>query len=278
VLKHFAALAMCLLARTMVAGQTRTTPTEVNAARFNGTGLGAETNATFAIGLSRDGGSTFEDSARLTDTVTIRGIIRPEPGQLGQRADLFVVDRVNGNFTMRNLDGLFENWTTGRIADLVPYKENQTLTDSIDVDIFTGLLGTSGEHKLFIGYMADDGVLRYTPFPHIIQITEQSAIDQARELFNSTISPNVVQVNCIQCHVQGGIAAGAQHVFVPTTNANHLSVNFSQFQGLLNARGRTFILEMTRGLRGHLGGTVLTSSMQEYKNLDTFLQLLEQAK
>ena len=277
-LKQLARVIICFLVCTGVQAQTRTSPTEVAGGRFDGPGSIGDSNATFAIGLSRDGGTTFEDSARLTDSVSIVGIIRPEAAQIGQIADLFIVDRVNGTFTMRNSSGVYENWTTGQIADLVPFLPNQTLAGSMQVDIFTGQLGASGEHKLFLGYKATDGVLRFTPFPHIVNITEQSAIDQARELFDTNISPNLVQGVCIQCHVAGGQAAGlAQNIFVSTFNSNHLSLNFGIFQSLLNSRGRNFILQKTRGLQGHIGGAVLTTAMQEYKDLDTFLQLLEQS-
>ena len=179
---------------------------------------------------------------------------------------------------MRNTSGLYENWTTGRIADLAPYRENQILTEKMEIEIYTGQLGTSGEHKIFLGYLADDGILRYTPVPHRLEITEQSAVDQARDLFNSTVSADVVQGICIQCHISGWQADGlAIHTFVSASNASHLATNFSQFRNLLQVRGRSYILDKTRGAQGHIGGAVLLPSMQEYKDLDTFLQLLEQA-
>jgi len=272
---HLLAFAACVCLSLSSQAQT-IAPTEVRGAIFDRTALGADTNATFAIGLTRDNGSTFDTTARLSDTVRITGTIRPETALVGQTADIFLVDRVNGAFTMRNQDGNYVSWNTGAIRDLVPFRDNATLGASMEVDFYNGTLGASGEHKLFLGYMPADGQLRYTPVPHKITVTEQSARDQAQELFASKVSANVVQSRCILCHVSGGSAAGSLHIFVRTSNANHLTINFSQFETLVNQRGRSYVLSNVTGGQGHGGGVQLTTGMQEYKDLDTMLQLLEQ--
>jgi hypothetical protein len=72
-------LSLAFLDIAPLLAQSVNAPTEVTGARFNGTGFGAASNAGFAVGLSRDGGTSFENSARITDSVSIVGIIRPEP-------------------------------------------------------------------------------------------------------------------------------------------------------------------------------------------------------
>jgi hypothetical protein len=263
---------------SLASAQTTTSPRELVGVRHDGPGRVIDSNATFTIGLTRDGGTTYLDSARTTEDVEIRGVIRPEAAHVGQSADVFVVDRINlTSFKMRTQDGVFVDWN-GSISALIPYRENVMLTDNLAVDVFTGRLGTSGDHRLFLGYIPTDGVLRYTPTAHRITITEQTVLEQANALFSSTISPNIVQTpaGCISCHVNGGVADGLSlQIFVTSSNSSHLSLNFSQFQSLVNQRGRQLILSKVTGGEGHAGGVVLSASSQEYKDLEQFLLLLE---
>lgn len=130
--------------------------------------LGA-TGAVFRLGLSRDGGASYTNTAGAADAVTIRGDILPAPAHLGQRADVFIVDRINGKFTMKDVDGNFVSWN-GRVPDLVPAQEDVVLSAETRVEVFSGPLGIGGDHRLFIGYMVD-GELHYTPYPHVVSIS-----------------------------------------------------------------------------------------------------------
>jgi hypothetical protein len=257
-------------------GQT-TARKELAGGRHAGPGAVTESNATYAIGLSLDGGATFVETARLADTISITGIIRPEPEHVGQTADIFIVDRINiANFEMRTQDGVYVPWN-GNVASLIPWRENQVLTNEFPVEIFTGTLGVAGDHRLFLGYLPADGILRYTPTAHRIDITTQSAREQAEEFFPEAISTNIVQAACIACHVSGGAAQGlALHTFVRVSNANHLTVNFNQFENLVMQRGRQHVLSKVLGGLAHGGGQQLVQNSQEYRDLDSFLTLLEQ--
>ena len=251
---------------------------ELAGVRHAGPGAADDSNATFAIGMSLDGNATFVTSARVSDAVSITGLLRPEPIHVGQTADIFVVDRFNiTTFSMRLPDGSYVPWN-GNVAALVPYREDQMLTSEVLVELYSGMLGNAGDHRMFVGYLPADGILRYNLIGHRVDITAQSAREQAVEFFPDRISTNIVQVpsSCIFCHVSGGIAAGrALHTFVPTNDPDHLSRNFAQFENLVNARGRQYVLGKVVGT-GHEGGAVLSINSQEYRDLDTFLQLLEQ--
>lgn len=266
---------LCLLAMlgSNAFSQTSPTPKDLAGVRHLGPGQIGDTNATFAIGLSTDDGVTFVSTAQSTQSHKVIGVVRAEAGHIGTKADIFFVDRVNGVFMMRNAAGAFVPWN-GRVAELVPFVDDATLTSNHTVD-FTGPL-VAGEHRLFIGYQPADGVLRYTNIANIVTITEKSARDLAMDAFTANISSQIVQSNCIACHVIGGAAQGQSiHTFVPSSNASHLTINFTQFENLLKARGRTFILAKVRGENAHVGGTVLISGSAEYQNLNAFLQLLE---
>jgi hypothetical protein len=161
------------------------------------------------------------------------------------------------------------------------------------VDFLTGKIPLTGTFLLFLGYKGADGVLVYTPVPHQISISAPVVVqpnptpdptpvtptirEQATTAFSANIS-RIVQTNpaCVACHVAGGLASGTALRFVFTTNSNHLALNFTQFENLVKSRGRNYILTRTLGGGGHGGGNQFGSSnSQDYKNLDSFLQLVE---
>ena len=267
-------LLVSLLAGPSVLGQQ-----EIPGVRFvSSSERTADSNAHFTLGLTLDGGQTFTDSARVNDNVRIIGTIRPEAAQIGQSADIFVVDRVNLVFMMKNQDGLFVNWN-GRVPDLVPVQENVTLQEEMEVDVFSGTLGETGDHRFFLGYLAEDGFLRYTPAPIRLDILpeQQDPQQTAFALFESVISPEVVDGICIDCHVSGGQAdtSGAFHIFQEPVAAS-LQTNFDIFDALVARNGVSGILAKVRGENFHGGGLVLSSGTQLYEDFETFLNLLDQ--
>jgi hypothetical protein len=252
-------------------------PNPLSGARFiSNTNRLGDTNASFAIGMTRDAGNTYVTTASLNETVSIVGEIRPEAELIGQQADIFVVERVNGAFTMKRADGTYIPWN-GLVADLTPFKPAATLAGTVNVDIFSGTLGVSGDHRVFLGYRPADGILRYTPFPRQLTVSSGSPTEQARALFDSTISPDLIQSHCMLCHVPGGAAqaGGAYHIFkLPL--ADNLEANFKIFQGLVGFRGVEYILTKVTGGYQHGGGVQLTQSMAEYETLRNFISLLAQ--
>lgn len=158
-------LSVRLVRRGQSFGITSPSPQAIAGATFNGqSDPVANSTSLYAIGMTLNNGSTYTTTAWDQEDVKIVGHINPEPQHLGQRADIFVVDRVNLAFTMKNLSGVWEPWN-GRVPDLVPFREDVMLTNNLAVDIFTGRLGTAGDHRVFIGYAGPDGKLRYTPTP-----------------------------------------------------------------------------------------------------------------
>ena len=250
-------------------------PDPLSGARFiSNTNRLGDTNASFAIGMTRDAGNSYVTTASLNETVSIVGEIRPEAELIGQQADIFVVERVNGVFTMKQADGTYIPWN-GFVADLTPFKPAATLAATVNVDIFSGTLGVSGDHKIFLGYRPADGILRYTPFPLQLTVSSGSPTQEARTLFDATISPDLIQSRCMLCHIPGGAAqaGGAYHIFnLPL--ADNLESNFKIFQGLVGYRGVDYILIKVTGGYQHGGGVQLTQSMAEYEALRTFISLL----
>lgn len=254
-------------------------PKDINGAKnIRGVGTTLDTNVTFTLSMTRDGDTTLIDSARLGDSIVISATMRPEATDVGSPADVIIVDAAtSAGFTMRDQDGNFVTWS-GKVPDLVPYLEGVTLGPELPVEIFAGQLGVTGSHRIFVGFLVGGDTLYFTPQALKFDILETSARDQAIELFNSTISPDIVQARCIACHVDGGVADGqSQHIFVRTSNPDHLSINFTEIENLHSAKGTAYILDKVQGLLDHGGAKVLMSGSTDFNNMAAFLDLLDQA-
>lgn len=246
--------------------------------RHEGPNRVSDSNATFALGTTRDNGATYITSAGVADTVQIRGELRPDPAHIGQLADIYVVDRVleTNAFRMRTQDDVWVPWGV-TVATLVPYREDVPLTAAVQVDMFSGTLGTEGNHRIFLGYAPADGVLRYHTSGLPLSVTQAgSAREQAFNLFTSTVSPNIVAVTCSACHVNGGSAPSVGAYALRTPPASNLQANFDIFRGLVQQRGANFVLSKASGGNEHSGGVQLMPGSSEYQQFGSFLNLLAQ--
>jgi hypothetical protein len=281
-LKPYYALRTCLalFVQTVLFGQTCIAQIDLPA---------NDPAAGFTLGLSLTNGATFQTTALTTDSLKLIGTIKPVPTQLGQDADIYVVAELNGNWFMRNANGDFLPWNS-LVPNLVAFRSKQVLTNNYPVDFLTGSIPIVGTFNLFMGYKASDGVLIFTPQPRQITIAApivtppvNTTREQATAMFATNIS-SIVQTNpgklpCVSCHISRGIAGNTALIFVPSTNSNHLSVNFTAFENLTKQRGRNYILTTVLGGNDHRsgssGGQIFANTDLGYKNLDSFLQLVE---
>src|SRR5688572_9484770 len=134
----------CLGVASMQASAHTSTLQSRTGVRHDGPGRVLDSNTTFSRGMTRDNGTTYTNTAAVTDNVTIRGEIRPEASQIGQTADIFLVCRnlTSGDFRMRTNDGVWVPWNA-TVSTLVPYRERATLTSTVSVDMFSGTLGSA---------------------------------------------------------------------------------------------------------------------------------------
>lgn len=105
-------------------------------------------------------------------------------------------------------------------------------------------------------------------------VTPESAeIQQAREIFGSTVSPSIVQNRCIVCHITGGLSGHTR--FVLTAGNDQVDANFgvlSEFLANINGGG-DLLLDKARGV-SHGGGVQLAGDSIGFQNFDQFLSLL----
>ncbi|HTR01259.1 MAG TPA: hypothetical protein VMH83_14765 [Candidatus Acidoferrum sp.] len=272
------ALMLCLF------GLVATQPALAQLATPNASTAGAN----FSLGLTKDNGTSYVTAATTTDAVKILATIKPLASQLGQGSIYFVA--TTGAVTyMRNVNGGFVPWTFGSVPTLVPWKQT-TLTATTAVDLLEGLdqIPLASTFAIYIGYKGADGALVYTLTPLSITITTpvptKTPLQQAQDYYSANIS-SIVQLSpaCISCHISTGVANITSLILHPTSSSDNVSWNVDQFTNLVKSRGRQYILNTTLGQNDHnqqifpqSGGQLFLTTDQRYKNLDTFLQMLEQ--
>ena len=98
----------------------------------------------------------------------------------------------------------------------------------------------------------------------------------ARQSFNATIYPTIVQGKCVDCHVSGGEADATRLVFVTSAADGHQATNFERMRAFVaGADDRAMlVLDKVRGLADHGGGEQIADGSPEYVDLERFLSLL----
>ena len=107
--------------------------------------------------------------------------------------------------------------------------------------------------------------------PYLIQRVYGSST-----IFQESVSPNVVQTNCINCHVVRGFAQNTRLVFEDSDSSDHRARNRRTFASFLGQHptGVDWILGKVQGRNGHGGGPRLDADSDEFKELERFLTLL----
>jgi hypothetical protein len=273
--------ALLSFAGQAVLAQTTTMETR-QGYRHKGPGAVDPSTSTFAVGITKDNGATYVSTASVSETVQIRGEVKPEPANVGQMGNIYLVDRIVDNngghvsFSMRDKSGVWLPWD-GTVALLVPLIENTTLQASMPLTVFSGTLGTAGNHRIFIGYKGNsDGLLRYHAsggFPlTITSAPTQTASEQAFAKFQASTHAQITQGICTACHVEGGLGQ-AQHVFQVGTSAAIVQANFNVWLGL-KARGKPFLMTLLTSANTTHGGGQVVFGTQAVTELDQFLTLL----
>ncbi len=150
----------------------------------------------------------------------------------------------------------------------------------------------SVEPGVFYMHVTADAVGTYFPLAEMGEFEdadeERTAPDVpdaamvAMVAFQTHISAPIIQAKCVNCHVQGGLSGNTRLVFVPSTNADHLSHNLNAFREFLRRQheegsdGAARVLTKVTGGDGHGGGVQIEAGSADYQNLATFLALLEE--
>ncbi len=124
---------------------------------------------------------------------------------------------------------------------------------------------------LNLNFVNDETFFNFSCYEH----SDNTDETDSATFFSTNISDQVIQGTCINCHVNGGLAAGTDLVYAPSTDADHVTTNYSLLSDYVSADSDNAnqILQKARGV-DHGGGVQLQADSDEYQDLVAFLGLL----
>lgn len=131
---------------------------------------GEESAAVLIGGVSNDGGGTITSYGQyeLSDQLTVRGSIVPDPGDIGREGELLAIALVDDIAYMRN----GPHWTpwNRELTTLTAMNEPRALIETETLDIVSNLTGIAGEFAIFFGYRLEDDLI-YSSTPITFTVT-----------------------------------------------------------------------------------------------------------
>ena len=122
---------------------------------------GTAADATISIGASSDGGETSNTSFTVDDDVTLTAKVYPDPADVGEEGELYVVMRstVDGKktFTALNQDGNWEAWNAS-LKTLPAARYVESIEEAEDILVYSGTI-SAGDRLFYVGYsrLAEEG-------------------------------------------------------------------------------------------------------------------------
>ena len=101
------------------------------------------------------------------------------------------------------------------------------------------------------------------------------ASESPTSLFEDSISEQVVQAKCINCHVEGGVSGHTRMVLTPSSTEGHEALNLAVFENLVGTveDAADLILNKIQGV-GHGGGIQVPAGSPDFANMERFLRTL----
>ena len=229
--------------------------------------------AKFTIGLTVDGGNSWQTSANLNQTITLKGSIDPDPAHVGKKGDVFVVEWYDGKFTQLTSSGVWQPWS-GTISQLQPLLDDVVLGATQDVTIYHGGITTAGQHRLYIGYLSSvTPALIYSTSAATFEF--KAAVVDSLTYFQNQVFDNIVMNKCTLCHVDNGVADSSDLHFI--RDASKSQQNYDIFNTFYKQQpdAYNYVLGKVSGGNGHLGGIQLPLGGTDYQTLAAFLDLLD---
>ena len=237
---------------------------------------GSATEARFLLTLESASATNRLSTQQLLD---ISVSFTPDAASREQKGSVFAVFVKNSNFFLLRPNRSFAPWN-GEITTLLPFAEDVTLTETTLVQLLTGRLSEPGEYQIFVAYSAQNQpVLRFTPEPAVLMVNpaEQSPeMEEAARLFQSNVESRIVQLRCIVCHVDGGMARNSNLKFQRSMTGSAQN-NLNTLLGYLDRPGNSVatLLSKASGGNGHPGGQQIVRGGQDYAALEQVLTLLD---
>lgn len=209
----------------------------------------------------RDGGymiSALTEALYQTVKTTIDTVDDQQLQSLLNQQTRLILPDINEDGSVNYLDALAWTVLVSRDAFLRDFSDVTALSQAI----------REGERQTTIQALAED--LFAEPMP------------DAFAFFSANISGPIVQARCVNCHTSGGIAPnrGARLVLVNNNIANFMALNHEAFQDfrdlLRNDQDLSdYVTGKASNRIGHGGGNQLSAGSQQFRDMETYLNLIE---
>lgn len=116
------------------------------------------------------------------------------------------------------------------------------------------------------------------PSTQVVEPEPEPAPTSPADYYNANISEQIVQARCINCHIEGGVAAGlARLIFVSKDTPNYQAINQQRLADYLALEGvdATYFLSKASGGQGHNGGAQILLGSEEYQAMETYLSMIQ---
>ena len=130
------------------------------------------------------------------------------------------------------------------------------------------------DYRLDLKLISSDLIIFRLATYSIVESSVQSKLEQATTLYKESIDQQTVQMRCVLCHIQGGLAGGSDLLFTRSSSTS-IKTNFGIFSQFLDNRDtrRKKLLNKVRGI-DHGGGVQLIEGSVGYTQFEKFLKLL----
>lgn len=267
-LRHTAVAALVMFNQTSLAGTTTTSIANTESSTTDGTASSS------AFQLSVTSGQLANALTTASD-IELSLALAPQESHLGLEASIYTVIVAGGQYYKLAADGSYVPWD-GSIEDLTPFTTGQKLQSTNQFTLLDGKMAAPGSYLYFVAYGVEgESRLLYTDTPAQIMVAESNTppdetSSQAAETFEAQIENDVVQAQCIDCHVEGGFARNSSLLFQRTNTASALN-NFSALTAFVKEKGAELLLAKVSGGEGHSGGMQLSKDSEGYKAFEKVL-------
>lgn len=228
------------------------------------TATGASTTAKFFGGATADNSVSFGSSFGADQALDLFTEVQVESAHVNTVGNVYLLIQLGADIFMGLESGAYVVWdqTLPNLQAILP---GRTLQASEPITILenvafgpAGLAGAS--LAIFLAYdtTAAPGELYYSGVPLSFAIEAEVTEAASLGFFKSNVSSQIIQSNCINCHVSGGAAGGTQLVYVRSNVEGFQDSNYNLLLNYIQnvPSGSSNILSRPQGI-GHGGGVTL---------------------
>ena len=244
------------------------------------TASGIATTARFFGGATADNGSTYTNSFAYDAAIDIDLEIQVEASHVNTVGNLYAIVIWDESYFVRDENGAFQLWDLS-IENFLAASPAKTLQASERISIVDDVaFGPAGVSDTSLGFIvaydtmavANEFFFNGVSLSVTIEAEAEDlpSVAQSLQLFTNSVSSQIIQSNCIYCHISGGSAGGTSLAYQSSSNQNALNTNYNLLVNYINGGKGSTLLSKSKGI-GHGGGVRLSSSSSDFQNLEAFV-------